>query len=99
MVDYDQGEQCDDGNTLDGDGCSSTCQVEVGNACGNGMLEPGNDEECDDGNTQDGDGCSSNCQYEPVGANCGDMNVDGGEVCDDGNTVGGDGCAADCHTL
>jgi cysteine-rich repeat protein len=22
------GEQCDDGNTLDGDGCSSTCQIE-----------------------------------------------------------------------
>lgn len=27
------GEQCDDGNTIDGDGCSSTCQVEDGFVC------------------------------------------------------------------
>lgn len=25
----DAGEQCDDGNTLDGDGCSSTCRIEA----------------------------------------------------------------------
>src|SRR5207247_9159741 len=25
----DQGEQCDDGNTTSGDGCSSTCQIET----------------------------------------------------------------------
>jgi cysteine-rich repeat protein len=25
------GEQCDDGNTVDGDGCSSTCQLEIKN--------------------------------------------------------------------
>jgi cysteine-rich repeat protein len=25
------GEQCDDGNTVDGDGCSSTCQLEINN--------------------------------------------------------------------
>jgi len=24
----DAGEQCDDGNTADGDGCSATCQLE-----------------------------------------------------------------------
>jgi cysteine-rich repeat protein len=97
VVDHDEGEQCDDGNTQDGDGCSSTCQVEVGGACGNGMLEPGNDEECDDGNTQDGDGCSSNCQFEPVGANCGDASVDAEEVCDDGNTQNGDSCNPTCN--
>jgi cysteine-rich repeat protein len=97
VVDHDEGEQCDDGNTQDGDGCSSTCQVEVGGACGNGTLEPGNDEECDDGNTQDGDGCSSNCQFEPLGASCGDAIVDAGEVCDDGNTQNGDGCNPTCN--
>ena len=63
------GEQCDDGNTQDGDGCSSTCQIEGGPfVCGDGHLDPG--EQCDDGNTQDGDGCSSQCQIEgapPVG--------------------------------
>ena len=41
------GEQCDDGNTVSGDGCSSTCQIET-SVCGNGKLETG--EECDDGN-------------------------------------------------
>lgn len=29
------GEECDDGNFIDGDGCSSVCRVE----CGNGLLE------------------------------------------------------------
>lgn len=28
------GEECDDGNTRDGDGCSSACKVETGFACG-----------------------------------------------------------------
>lgn len=27
-------ENCDDGNVIDGDGCSSTCNVEVGWSCG-----------------------------------------------------------------
>ncbi|MEL7451441.1 MAG: choice-of-anchor J domain-containing protein, partial [Pseudomonadota bacterium] len=29
----DDGEQCDDGNTLDGDGCDQFCQVEAGFEC------------------------------------------------------------------
>jgi len=37
------GEQCDDGNTNDGDGCSSTCQIEAGTV------------ECDDGIDNDND--------------------------------------------
>ena len=52
-------EQCDDGNTADGDGCSATCQIETGPTCGNGLLEQG--EECDDGNQLDGDTCSATC--------------------------------------
>ena len=28
-----QNEQCDDGNSINGDGCSSTCQVETNWAC------------------------------------------------------------------
>ena len=31
-------EECDDGNTDSGDGCSSNCRLEA--ACGNGRLEP-----------------------------------------------------------
>jgi cysteine-rich repeat protein len=56
----ESGEQCDDGNTVDGDGCSATCMVEA--MCGNGTLEPG--ERCDDGNTVGGDGCSATCTAE-----------------------------------
>ena len=31
-------EGCDDGNTVNGDGCSSTCTVESGWACYNGST-------------------------------------------------------------
>ncbi len=42
----ESGEQCDDGNTNNGDGCSSDCQDEIAAAiCGNGILEEG--ELCD----------------------------------------------------
>ena len=30
---HDAGEQCDDGNHVNGDGCSSTCQIELGWNC------------------------------------------------------------------
>jgi cysteine-rich repeat protein len=87
------GEQCDDGNTTSGDGCSSTCQSEGSASCGNGAVDPG--EACDDGNKTSGDGCSSACQSEAAGA-CGNGTVDPGEQCDDGNVTSGDGCDASC---
>ncbi|MGB5705131.1 MAG: fibro-slime domain-containing protein, partial [Polyangiales bacterium] len=37
VIIYGTSEMCDDGNTSDGDGCSSTCQVEDGFEC---VLEP-----------------------------------------------------------
>jgi cysteine-rich repeat protein len=37
-------EECDDGGTVDGDGCSSTCQFEF---CGDGVVQPGLGEQCD----------------------------------------------------
>lgn len=52
----DDGEQCDDGNFIDGDGCDAGCKT---TACGNGVLAA--PEQCDDGNTLDGDGCSAAC--------------------------------------
>ncbi|MGK0358273.1 MAG: cysteine-rich repeat protein [Bradymonadia bacterium] len=88
-------EQCDDGDAVDGDGCSALCLLETAPACGDGTVDA--DEDCDDGNTDDGDGCSSTCTTETAPA-CGDGTVDDGEECDDGNTDGGDGCAADCTT-
>ena len=65
-------EACDDGNIVDGDGCSSICQVEGANPdenpppplCGNGVKE-GN-EQCDDGNQKEDDACSNRCTLLPV---------------------------------
>ena len=51
-------ENCDDGNTKDGDGCTASCQK---NVCGDGVIWVGH-EQCDDGNVVDGDGCDSKCQ-------------------------------------
>ena len=56
-------EECDDGNTVDFDGCSATCADET---CGDGVTQP--DEECDDGNTVDRDGCSATCTTQPCQA-------------------------------
>ena len=56
-------EACDDANTVDGDGCSSTCELD-GAVCGDGVVDPG--EECDDGNTDDYDGCSDACGVETI---------------------------------
>jgi cysteine-rich repeat protein len=53
------GEQCDDGNRGNGDGCDSNC---TRTACGNRVVSAG--EQCDDGNTVGGDGCDADCQRE-----------------------------------
>jgi cysteine-rich repeat protein len=55
-------EACDDGNTIDGDGCSSVCTVETLSICGDASVDPG--EECDDGNTENRDGCTYYCRLE-----------------------------------
>jgi cysteine-rich repeat protein len=83
----DPGEQCDDGNTVNGDGCEASCTLP---ACGNHILDPG--EQCDDGNSSDGDGCDANCTFPA----CGNHILDPGEQCDDGNTTDADGCEANC---
>jgi cysteine-rich repeat protein len=101
-------EQCDDGNTSNGDGCSSSCTTEESSGggpqppeppptalCGNGVVETS--ETCDDGNQMSGDGCSGACQLEGQSpAICGNGIMEGSEQCDDGNTSNGDGCSASC---
>jgi cysteine-rich repeat protein len=57
----DSGEVCDDGNLLNGDGCSYDCRSRE--LCGNGYRDPA-EEECDDGNLMSHDGCSSECLAE-----------------------------------
>jgi cysteine-rich repeat protein len=94
VVDPSLGEQCDDGNTVDGDGCDSLCRDEgTDPICGDGFVE--GDEECDDGNNVNGDGCSAECMSEF----CGDGVVQEGEECDDGaanSDMTPDACRLDC---
>ncbi|MHC4696640.1 MAG: IPTL-CTERM sorting domain-containing protein [Planctomycetota bacterium] len=71
-------EECDDGNTEAGDGCSPICMVESGwdctgepstctFHCGDGVMSAS--EECDDGNALSGDGCFVDCTVE-IGWTC-----------------------------
>ncbi|MCF7844477.1 MAG: DUF4215 domain-containing protein [Kiritimatiellales bacterium] len=75
---WDGNEECDDGDTSNGDGCSSLCTVEGGwtcddasptvcQLCGNGIKE--GTEACDDSDTDSGDGCSATCTIE-TGFSC-----------------------------
>ncbi|MBN1605777.1 MAG: DUF4215 domain-containing protein [Polyangiaceae bacterium] len=88
----DDGEGCDDGNAVPGDGCDGRCRVESGYecekpgekcvstlSCGDG--KPGPNEACDDGNTKSNDGCSSKCQVEE-GFQC----LEFGEKCEPKST-------------
>jgi cysteine-rich repeat protein len=67
------GEECEDGNAADGDGCSRYCRREV---CGDGLVGKG--EECDDGNNVNSityiyyyDGCNNDCtQCKEESQNC-----------------------------
>ena len=70
----DEGEACDDGNTINGDGCNKNCMIEEGYvcsnsaeetsichmaACGNGEVEIEFGEECDSS-----EGCDEYCRCE-----------------------------------
>ena len=68
-------EECDDGNNVSGDGCSSVCLNEF---CGDGQTQAPAGEQCDDGNNVSNDGCSSTCQLETV---CGNGVIEGVETC------------------
>jgi fibro-slime domain-containing protein len=73
-VRQDSGEECDDANSDDADGCAADCTVEPGYLCpvpgaacraaecGDGLLA--GLELCDDGNLDAGDGCTEACTFE-----------------------------------
>jgi cysteine-rich repeat protein len=99
-----QAEQCDDGdaNGTAASACTIDCRWRAGArpsaACGNGVVEPG--EECDDGNAHSGDGCSAGCLLEvDTVFVCGDGVLSPGETCDHGarNGTVGDACTAACR--
>lgn len=87
-------EQCDDMNQKDGDGCSSTCQIESGFTC----TLPGTDSNCDPiSKLCVGRNVPSRCTPLPV---CGNGQREGKEQCDDGaansDTTPGANCRTDC---
>ncbi|HYC53315.1 MAG TPA: hypothetical protein VEL28_00020 [Candidatus Binatia bacterium] len=65
----DEGELCDDGNTIETDACLSSC---VPASCGDGIVQEGV-EECDDQDVDETDGCSLSCDT----LECADANGDG----------------------
>ncbi len=99
--DVEIGEECDDNNNNNGDGCDSTCDVEDGwvctgepsecsaEECGDGIVA--GDEECDDDNTNNGDGCDSTCDVED-GWVCTGEPSECSENCGDGNLDIGEEC-------
>jgi len=88
FLDTSIGEECDDGNNIDGDGCQGNC---LNPFCGDGIVDLG--ETCDPPGVPQppsGNDCRGDCTF------CGDFIVDPGEDCDDGNNTDGDGCENDC---
>ena len=55
----DPGEECDDGNSDDGDDCVGCPGLRA--VCGDGYVWRGH-EECDDGSDVPGDGCEADCR-------------------------------------
>lgn len=90
------GEDCDDGNSDQTDGCTTLCRTP---GCGDGFRQPALGEECDDGNISNEDFCTNTCLFNV----CGDGYVyTGTEFCDDGNSTDGDGCntfSANCQNV
>ncbi len=98
IVDAENGEECDDGNNIDGDSCSNACKLPK---CGDGIVQAWIGEVCDDG-INDGSygGCGFGCSYLPP--RCGDGIVDAanGEECDDGINDGSYGtCTPQCKRV
>ena len=84
------GEQCDDGNTFNDDGCNVECQIEIPASCGDRVVNAG--EECDAGPSGSAS-CDSDCTFSV----CGDFTVNtaAGEQCDPGGMESFD-CDVDC---
>ncbi|MFO0760918.1 MAG: DUF4215 domain-containing protein [Byssovorax sp.] len=94
------GEACDDHDTMSGDGCDASCQIEPGfvcqgapsvcdSVCGDGIKA--GLESCDDGNTASGDGCTGVCSLEKGYGCVGSPSVCQ-PICGDGIKVGAETC-------
>jgi cysteine-rich repeat protein len=88
------GEQCDDANANQADGCRG-CLLPT---CGGGVVDAGLGEQCEDGNGIDRDACTNACRWNV----CGDGVVfhshwGGTEACDQG-ALNGNGPNSYCTT-
>ena len=87
-------EACDDGNLVDGDGCSSSCTIESGYSCSGGSVTSKDTwAKWDPGYIQD---ISNPSKWITV---CGDGLRAGSEKWDDVNTSSGDGCKGDWSSI
>jgi cysteine-rich repeat protein len=98
----DTGEECDDHNTADGDGCTASCALEAGWTCA-GVPSECSAAECGDGIRAGAEACddgteTASCDADCTVVECGDgmVNAAAGEDCEDGAQVDGDGCSATC---
>lgn len=96
--DVDDGEQCDDGDSVNSastpDACRLNCMLA---ACGDDVVDEG--EECDEGLSNGEGTCSTNCLVIPD--SCGNGTVDEMEECDDGPVNSNetpDACRTSCRT-
>lgn len=99
------GEQCDDGNVISNDGCSSICKTE---SCGDGIVQSGLNEECDGTNLNSSTcatlgfstgtlTCSSLCKFNK--SNCSTPAPTPTPVCGDGVVQSGLGEECDGSNL
>jgi len=85
VIDYNIGEQCDEGDREGGDGCSPRCRLEIPWSCGDGAVDFDQAEQCDDAmQCDDGRSCLRNSHCQGVGS----------ELC---RQRDGDGCSATCQ--
>jgi cysteine-rich repeat protein len=80
-------ETCDDNNTVNGDGCDSTCHIEANFTCfQNSTFTVSVCSRCGDKKIEGNCDCISSSDL-----------LKGTETCDDGNSVSGDGCSSTCQ--
>ncbi|CAI2384187.1 unnamed protein product [Moneuplotes crassus] len=105
------GEVCDDGNAINGDGCSGDCKaIEYNHICVYDSSAA--KDQCTScgifayPNTEKDNciSCSSGFRHLPSRPDtcteyCSDGIQTSNEMCDDGNTIDGDGCSSDCKTI
>src|SRR2546421_574861 len=89
MISFQIGEECDDGNAISSDYCTTSCKNAT---CGDTYTQPLLGEQCDDGNSNNFDYCTNLC----LNATCGDGFKQPGEACDDGNRNDTDACTNAC---